>query len=198
MFASTSPSYLIMQSLDTANKYMSERYLSELARAVKDVEKLKNTLKNSGFELIENEPMKITAKTKAYGYTGTEFADILRQKNIEVEFADPDILVMMFTPQNGDCFEVIADTFMSMPKKTPISAAPPRFAVQKSFLSLREALLSPVEKVDLNDACGRICADVNASCPPAVPIVMPGEIVGESAVEALKYYGAESIDAVKE
>ena len=52
--------------------------------------------------LAGNEPLKLTLKPKAYGYTGTELAGILQEKNIICEFYDPDYVVMMLSYENGD------------------------------------------------------------------------------------------------
>ena len=59
LFGSSSPSYLILQSLDLCNKYLAEDFRNELLQTVKRVEKLKNDI--SGFVTVaESEPLKLT------------------------------------------------------------------------------------------------------------------------------------------
>ena len=64
-------------------------------------------------------------------------------------------------------------------------------------LNLRQAVLSPSEKVSLDDAIGRICAAPAVACPPAVPIVISGERITSAHLEVMRYYGYESIEVVK-
>ena len=67
LFASTSPSYLILKSLDLTNLYISDGYSNRLAAAVEETERLKHSLLSLGYELIGDEPMKITISAKSYG-----------------------------------------------------------------------------------------------------------------------------------
>ena len=82
LFASTSPSYLILLSLDKCNEYLSGDFKDELAVFSDKVEKLKTELSAHSYELCSDEPLKITIKTKSYGYTGTAFAEILLENHI--------------------------------------------------------------------------------------------------------------------
>ena len=72
--------------------------------------------------------MKLTISAKEYGYTGTEIADILKDKNIYCEFADPDYLVLMPTPETEKSgLERITDALASIPKKDVKKTPPPQF-----------------------------------------------------------------------
>ena len=82
LFGSTSPSYLILQSLDMANKYISEGYKEKLADFLVKVDQLKENLRKKGFVLIGQEPLKLTIATKSYGYCGTEFSAELQKQGI--------------------------------------------------------------------------------------------------------------------
>ena len=102
LFGSSSPSYLILASLDNANLYLSDGYKKSLSSFVKKVGRLKDKLIKNGYSLIGNEPLKITIEAKKYGYLGTELYDILYKQNIACEFCDPDFLVMMLTPEHDE------------------------------------------------------------------------------------------------
>ena len=60
-------------------------------------------------------------------------------------------------------------------------------------MSLREAMLAPQETVPVSLAAGRICGGITVSCPPAIPIVVPGELISQEAAERLRQYGHERI-----
>jgi arginine/lysine/ornithine decarboxylase len=64
-------------------------------------------------------------------------------------------------------------------------------------MSIREAIFAPTESIPVCQAEGRICALPTVSCPPAVPIVVSGEIITKADVEMLLYYGTEQIQVVK-
>ena len=103
-FSSTSPSYLILASLDVANQALDTTFSNDLKACVEHVEALKNRLRDYGYSIIGKEPMKITIATKEFGYTGENIASILMQEDIYPEFYDLDYLVLMPSPYNTKVF----------------------------------------------------------------------------------------------
>lgn len=199
LFGSTSPSYLILQSLDAANKYMSEDYYNQLELFCAKVNELKERLTANGFTVLDNEPLKITLSVKSYGYTGYEFAEVLSNNGIVCEFFDPDYVVLMLTPEIGLFrLSVIEEILLSIPKLKPIVRTPPKINFAKKAVSVKEALFSESEVVHASESKGRILATTCVSCPPAVPILMPGEIIQETHIRAFKYYGIEQIAVIKD
>jgi arginine/lysine/ornithine decarboxylase len=197
LFASTSPSYLILQSLDLCNRYLSEDFSKKLQIFIKKIEKIKSKMSQKGFSPEESEPLKIVLHTAKYGYTGEEFCEHLKRFHIVPEFYDNEYLVLMITPENTDLdFERLELAFSSVvPKPSlPTIAYLPQKAITR--LSAKKALLSPQETVSTEKALGRICAAPSVSCPPAVPIVISGEIIKKEAVNALRYYGNETVCVV--
>ena len=202
IFGSTSPSYLILESLDAVNCYLDGDYRTELEAFLPKVQTLKTKLAERGYSLFGDESTKITIKTKEYGYAGDELADILRENDIECEFADRDYLVLMLTPQNTDEeLYIIEKTLLSIDKKEEKeseSLITPTFCLPMYEKSPREAALSPCEMLHLDECIGRICALATVGCPPAVPIVVSGEVIDETAAETLRYYGITECLVVKE
>ena len=198
LFASTSPSYLILESLDLANRYISEGYPEKLRLLCGRLAQLKSALSDRGYTVIGDEPTKLTLRTKNYGYTGHELAAILHKSGIICEFHDPDNIVMMFSPEiTSEQIDRLENALISVPKRTPINVCPPPIHQGTPALSVREAMLGLSEEVGVSDAVGRVLADANVSCPPAVPIAVCGEVIDEAAVEAFRYYGIEKIRVVK-
>lgn len=198
LFGSTSPSYLILQSLDNANRYISEEYYEKLKQFVADVSALKNALVKNGYKTVGDEPLKITIVTSAYGYSGFEFAEILASHNIICEFCDPDFVVLMLTPELGkDAVNTIKSVLLGIGRKQCNAIEAPRIAVMQKAMSVRAAMLSVSEIVASSESVGRILAAPSVSCPPAVPIAAPGEELSESAVDAFIYYGIKEVTVVK-
>lgn len=197
LFASTSPSYIILQSLDRANGYLSDGYAEKLASLVEAVDGLKTALSACGFTFIGDEKTKLTVKAKDYGYFGYEIADHLRENGIEVEFSDPDYVVMMFTPEIGaEDIKRLELVLLSLPKRAKIDSCHPKVGVPEVIMSPREAMMSPSELVNVEDAKGRVLASPSVSCPPAIPIIACGEVIDDVAVECFKYYKIEKIRLV--
>ena len=198
LFGSTSPSYLILQSLDKANEYIADDYRTRLSQKVKAVSKLKHTLTENGFALVGNEPMKITIETKKHGYTGTEFADILRNNNIECEFAGPDYVVFMLSGETTESeINLLKEVLLSIEKRKIITTQPPKMTLPKRAMSVRSATMSPYEIIDAKKSLGRVLAFSEVGCPPAVPIVVSGEIIDENAINCFEYYGIEKCRVVR-
>lgn len=198
LFGSTSPSYLILQSLDRANLYISEGYAERLAAFIPKADTMKRRLSKGGFDLLGSEPLKLTVAPKGYGYTGNELASMLRSHGIECEFADPDFTVMMLSADMTDGeLSVLEEALTSVPKKTPISVGPPKIAPSHQAMSIRDAIFAPSEELPISQCEGRILASLGVSCPPAVPIVSLGERITAEAIDCFAYYGITTCRVVR-
>lgn len=198
LFASTSPSYLILQSLDLANRYLAEQLPSHLEAAIIRWDRVKRTLRQSGFSLIGEEPLKLTLLPKSFGYTGEELAAILEKNNIFLEFFDADHVVMMLSPEWGDEIpQRLLDVLLSVPKKAPIPESAPELPRPAQVVRPHETLFMDFESVEVSESAGRIMASAAVSCPPAIPIVSCGERIDEKAVRAMEYYGLTRVEVLK-
>lgn len=194
LFASTSPSWLILQSLDRQNELLASAFGAEIRESCETVCAMKKQLSEHGFVLWGEEPMKITILTRAWGYTGEEFAELLRnaEKPVEVEFADKDMVVLMVAPcQSKAELKGVVQVILNVPRKTVLSAnkAASGFVRPKRVMSIREAAMRPCETVPLEKAEGRVAHLMAASCPPAVPIVICGEKIETEEISCLYEYG---------
>lgn len=219
LFGSTSPSYLIMQSLDMCNSYLTEGYQQKLAKTVDRLQKIKENLIFRGIAIKPSEPLKLVINTGAMGYTGEKIAHELREAQIECEYADTWQVVLMVTPENSthdwNRLERWMDkTMMLSIKKPPIPIAdsasvqdrPPeealsswknKKAIPDRAMSLREAVFSPGEWVPVEQAEGRICAAETVSCPPAIPIAISGEIISKKMVQEFLNAGIQKVFVVR-
>ena len=199
LFGSTSPSYLILRSLDMANAYLSDGYAEKLYSLIGEVAALRGRLSEHGFTLVGDEPIKLTLLTKPYGYRGQEMATLLEKEGIVCEFADPDFLVFMLTPEVGtDGLARLEAALVNLPRRDAIAQCPPPVATPERVLSVREAMLSPAEVLDVKSCVGRVLGAATVGCPPAVPIVVSGERINEDAVACFAYYGIKTCMVVRE
>ncbi len=191
LFASTSPSYLILQSLDYVNLYLAGEYPQKLVAFCEKAAALKQRLQELGYRLAGSEPLKLTLLPKPYGYTGDELARLLRESGIEPEFSDPDSLVLMLTPEltDGD-LALLENALTGIFPRSAIEEPAPPIAPARQVCSPAQALTAPRQLLPLEQCLGRTMADLSVSCPPAIPIVLCGEQIGPEQLQALRYYGA--------
>ena len=197
IFASTSPSYIIMQSLDICNRVLSSEFPTLLEDAIPKVSRARQEIADMGFSIIGKEPMKITILPQGYGYTGNELAEHLRENEIECEYCDPYSLVLMFSPYNSDKdYERLLFALSLLNRRTPIEDMPLLLPKPERVMSIREAMLSRARKINVDKAQGLICARTAVSCQPSIPIAVAGEVITEEIIKILKRYGIFEISVL--
>ena len=198
-FSSTSPSYLIMASLDATNEVLDTTFKKSLSECIQRVDVLKNALTQHGYTILSGEPMKITISTKEFGYTGNEIANLLMECDIYPEFYDSDYIVLMPSPYNTkDDLKRLETCLCGIDRKPILINKPPKLEQSKKAMNVRQALFSSSITLDVSKSLGQVCSSVTVSCPPAILPVIPGEVISESSIEVMKYYGIETVRVVKE
>jgi len=199
LFASTSPSYLIMASLDKANETLCGTFAEDVHTMAELVKTAKTALKTADFTVCGDEELKITLRTKNKGFYGSEIADILRQNDIVPEAYDKDHVVLMLSPSNTvDDVKHLIKLLTSILSKQPIYEAVPHIPVSDCKMTARQAVMSMSELAHVDDCEGRILSSPSVSCPPAIPIAVCGEMLTKEHVDLFKYYGIKNIDVVKD
>lgn len=201
LFGSTSPSYLILQSLDWCNRYLADGYRERLKETCEVLEVCKCRLKENGWQVEETDPLRLTIKA-SNDVTGIQLAERLRSNHMECEYADEDYLVLMATPENKTAdFERLAEILGENKLKRDIinkNKKVPLAVYTEQVMCVREAYFANGEILAVEKALGRICRMPTAACPPAIPIVVPGERIDERAVQSFLYYGINQIEVVIE
>ena len=214
LFGSTSPSYLILQSLDKCNQVLSEGYPLRLLQCCGYLTRLRRELNEAaaakhcpGPLALESEPLKVTLDAATLDMTGTELAEALRCAKVECEYADPRYVVQMFTPANPpQDFERLTSAVLHIVENLtgpfPLPENIDRELLElehelHTCCSIRQAVFAPQETIPAVSALGRVCALPTVSCPPAIPIVVSGEVIGPAALELFAAYGVETVSVVK-
>lgn len=197
LFGSTSPSYLILQSLDAANQYL-DNYPEQLRTLIPKLDAFKVRLCQQGYSLYGREALKLTIQAKPYGYTGKQLAELLRQMKIEPEFADPDYVVLMLSAEtDGETLSQIEQALCRIPPQPPIKEDSPAFVPGELVLTIREAVFACSELLPVEQCLGRILAVPTVGCPPAVPILVCGERINRHAIACFAYYGIDHCFVIK-
>lgn len=196
LFGSTSPSYLILASLDCCNAYLAADYERRLNTWVAELTRTKAQLMANGWHLADSDPLRITIHAPG-DISGLVLAEKLREANIECEYAEEAYLVLMLTPENTkEELELLVHTLGQNPCRKDYSYILPDYP-SVTAVSIREAFFSEHEVIPVEAAEGRICGSPMVSCPPAIPIVVSGEIITEQAIRMFKHYGIPTVEVLK-
>ena len=196
LFGSTSPSYLTMMSLDLCNRYLSQNYANRLKEMIELRCRYCKELETSGWRVLESDPLKITIEIPS-GISGSELTGKLHYKGIEWEYADKNYIVFMFTPENT---KKDLEGLVSGLGENPYAYTEKKYLPMnptKQIMSIREAMFSVPETIALAEAENRICRVPTVSCPPAIPIAIPGEVITKEMISVFQNYGITELDVVK-
>ena len=195
IFGSTSPSYLILQSLDLCNRYIDEKIRDDIDTCAEKVAELKAFILSKGFNVISAEPLKLTVD---FCSIKSDFKCILRENHIEFEYADDDFAVLMFTPQNSqEDFDKLKKAFDNMDKINKNHIESIELPKAERVMTIRQAVFSENEEIYTDDALNRVCASPTVSCPPAIPIAVSGEKITQKHIDLFKKYNIDKILVVK-
>ena len=197
-FGSTSPSYLIMQSLDVCADYLEKHGRRDIPRAADMITELKKEL-SAVWTIEESEPLRITIRASSSGLTGDDLADILRENGIECEYSDETHVVLLFSPLTSSADlkrlrKALSD--VRMPKIRIKMPDIPDIRPQK-VMPIREAAFAESEDIPTDEADGRICAEIRSACPPGVALIVSGEKIDENCIKILKRYSIFHVNVVK-
>ena len=158
---------------------------------------LKRRVIKNGWRVLPSDPLKLTIDACAAGTTGTALAQKLREHGMECEFADPETLVLMLTPENTD--EDLRRLEAALGRNVSAARTWPELPAAKGrrVMSVREAMFAEHETIPVNQALGRICGAPTVACPPAIPIAVSGEEITGEALTLFAHYGTEMVDVVK-
>lgn len=190
LFGSTSPSYLIMQSLESCTEYLRNRGHEDICRCAALADRLRQRLAGT-YSFVGTEPLHLTIAAD-----GHDLAAQLRRLHVECEYEDSSFLVLLLSPVMTETefdrlYTVLQQCTPKPPKHIPDLPTP-----MESACNMRTAALSAWELLPLEQAEGRICGPVQVPCPPAVPIAVSGERLTKSWLSLMQFYGLQSVAVV--
>lgn len=202
LFGSTSPSYLIMLSCENALaelKNPGNRWLELSAR----IDALRETARKKGYLLTQTwmrDPVRLTLGFASLGYTADSFGAYLRKMGVEPEYVGGCAAVFLASPCNSEAdFSLLERAIQeSGAGRTPCEPAPvPTLPLPRRRMSISQAMASPAAEVPVGKALGRVAARMVTTCPPCVPLTVPGEEIGPNEVNFLKSCGIDTVSVIK-
>lgn len=206
----TSPSYLLMTSIDEAVQQMQDngKRLDEMIEQLYEI-KTRLTIVNRLSCLSENklsgrqDLLRLVVSFEKAGLSGHAAADLLkREYGIYPEMADEKNVVFLVTIGNSkrdlDALAAAFEEIGEAEHGTPAGSKPaPLPEIEVCFAPCR-AWNSERETVAVQESAGKICADIVASCPPGAAVLIPGQLVSREAADYLaKHTEISFFDVVK-
>lgn len=201
LLQTTSPSYILMLSLDLARQQMAafgesllDRALELATRTRERLSKINGLRVLTGEDLPENtlrlDQTKLVVSVRDLGMTGYQVNRLLAENyNVYVEMADiSNIVAFVSIGTTGeDCSALVGalEDIAARHKSTSRVCLPEAPAAFKKRMKPRDAWFSPAQRVSLADAGGRVSAETVAVYPPGIPAVNPGEEITPEVLEYL-------------
>ncbi len=208
LMQTTSPSYLLMASLDVARKQLALEgtailtHLLDLASYARLKINAIDGCYSIGNEAIGRpgifhfDPTKLSVTTRNMGLNGMELYDILRDNyNIQMETGDVyNSLAILSLGDTREAVDSLIDALKDIShkygKKNRIDYKKIDLHYPEVVLTPREAFYAPKEMVPLDDTLGRISGESLMSYPPGIPVVSYGERINSSVIAQLKLFKA--------
>lgn len=201
----TSPSYLLMASLDTARRQLALEGEKIWDKTLDLVKKTRKKIKKiAGFscwgeEFIEKNGVfqldltKLTVNCKETGMSGWEVEKILGSKyKIQPELSGWNHLLFLCTPGNKEeeyqaLVKALEDISKYYRKDKVLKSVPADWnIIPEQVLSPREAFFASKETVPLENGLGKISGEMLAPYPPGIPVLAPGERINATVLAVLK------------
>lgn len=202
LMQTTSPSYIIMASLDCARRQIALEGKDLLQKTIELCKYTRAEInKIPGFYCFGEEvlgkpgsysfdPTKLTISSRELGITGFELDMILADKyHIQMELSD--FYNVLAVGSFGDTKEGMDRLLSALKeisndyygKKEPVQDFLDIPAIPTKILNPREAFYSDKISIPLNESIGKISGEFLLAYPPGIPVLCPGEEITQEVVD---------------
>jgi lysine decarboxylase len=200
----TSGSYLLMASLDIARKnlYLNGKdifekvcSLSEYARnEINKIPGFRAFAKEiiNGDTVFDFDTTKLSIHTRAMGLAGIEVYDILRDEfGIQIEFGDiGNVLAIISVGDRELEIERLLGALSEIARRfsrEPMNMLDHEYINPQVAMTPQQAFYANKKSVPINEALGKISAELVMAYPPGIPILAPGERLTSEIIDYIRY-----------
>lgn len=208
LLTTTSPSYPILASIETARRFMEEEagtYLEQAMALSREYKKKISAIKGLrcyGDELLNEaaivalDPLKLLISTRELSLNGVQLASLLRDKyQIQLELESEELIMAMFSLLHEQdewerfylALKEIAAQYPGQRKTITYKELPDP---GKMILSPRQAFQAAKQRIKLEESRGMIAGEIIAAYPPGIPCLLPGELISSEVLDYLTYLRA--------
>jgi len=214
MYQTSSPSYVLLASIDNCIGYMAENGSKCMNEFYERIMKLRAELKDLNCLKILNEQVKgqsgvyevdlskLIISTRESKYSGAELDQLLREDyHLEMEMCGPDYVTAILTmADTGEGFKRLSQALVEIDSKTGkgseicsggryLAADYDNFKVRPECrTTIANSMDSRRRKVRLDDAADLVSAEFVYIYPPGIPIIAPGEVLKKELIELITAY----------
>ncbi|MCL2845051.1 MAG: aminotransferase class I/II-fold pyridoxal phosphate-dependent enzyme [Chitinivibrionia bacterium] len=201
MLQSTSPSYILIASLDIARQIVAEKGEKLLGELQENIDELKIKMKNlpklsiadQNADVFNFDPTRIVVHSRKLGISGFELSkQLIERFNVYPELCDAFNVVFITTMDNNKAdFEALFNALSVIHEENknrpelPMKDLRLDIIPERAFLP-KEAFEMKSERVSLSNAVGRISTAAVVPYPPGIPVLCPGEKISKHSVEYIQ------------
>jgi arginine decarboxylase len=205
----TSPTGTILASVDVARALLgADEGRALIERMTGLVVGVRSALAAAGVRMLDPadfapgrfDPAKLVLVLAPSGHDGLALERHLLADGIPVEMADRDTMVPMVTMlDTPETVGRLRDSLLAGLREQgdvnprPVALAAQWTAAAPRAMSPREAFFARHQTVPATDAIGRVSAELIAPYPPGIPVVVPGEVLTEDTLRALRGAAADGV-----
>ncbi|MBW4674025.1 MAG: aminotransferase class I/II-fold pyridoxal phosphate-dependent enzyme [Desmonostoc geniculatum HA4340-LM1] len=210
LLQSTSPSYILLASLDAARQQMALHGKMLMSQTLQLAQEARTKISQiPGLSVLEMSQLggspgfmaldktRLTVTVSNLGLTGFAADEILDEKfAVTAEFPSQQHLTFIISLGNTAAdIEQLVQGFTTIAKEyRRTNATVKNYILQDFFttfgtnlyLSPREAFFAPSETLPLAKTCDRICTEIVCPYPPGIPVLMPGEVITKPVLDFLQ------------
>jgi arginine/lysine/ornithine decarboxylase len=202
----TSPSLLLLASLDVQRRWLArngQTLFAEAAAVARSLREEISAIKGMRVFGVEGnarlaghlvDPLRLVVNVTGTGWDGYEVERFLRTEfKIEDEMADQFSVVYILSPRDDEAAtRRLVEGLKAVSESPKSRTGRPRLAEDAYLLqppipplamAPREAALAKQTMVRREEAAGRTCAEMVMFYPPGIPLLMPGEVVTRETLE---------------
>jgi arginine decarboxylase len=215
IFQSSSPSYLLLASLDAARAQLASHGHALLKRAAALAQEIARTVANwPGFRVMDRadaqnegiadlDPCRLVISALDGGWSGWKLASELLSAGVRCELAGPGSVLLLITmaddesilPKITPLFQRLSrrlesgepDEHLSLARSLCLSPPP----MPEVVMAPREAFLADASPCRLSQAAGKVSASLVAPMPPGLPLLCPGELITDDVIDYLARCGCQ-------
>lgn len=201
LIQTSSPSYILMASLDAARRQLAVRGTDLWQEVLEISGEIRERLSGirglevfgsrflDGDGVFDYDRSRVVVRVSGTGIRGYQAARWLADHGIFVEMADRDNIVLVLGPgiDREDCRKLaraVGDLAAREGKDCALLPTP-EIPCARAVVKLREAWFAPSRPVRLGDSAGRVCGEWVAVYPPGIPVLIPGEEITPEVVNYL-------------
>lgn len=199
-FMTTSPSYLIMSSLDYARYYLDKYGYDEYERLINKAEKYRSIINSlnkvhiiSKEDLAEDYDIDKSRYivTVSKEYSGHKLLEYLREQGIQCEMSFASGVVLLLSPINDDDdFKKLLKSFENLQLKDIRQDNYSKYYsfIPKKVLEPYEVFKKECKYIKINEADKNIACEAIIPYPPGIPLLCPGEVITKEAIDIIDDY----------